>query len=322
MRPEYILVVGHGRSGTNFLLRLLNLSPITHCRNEPNELSSSPFRKLPCGWFKGPEHAVMDSLWDDAIRWTAERIGERDPRASLPKQHLYEIARRFGGERLTWGPRLRGLKTRLIPSARSPERLLPRWLGRRTVLREAVPVLKLLQVPGWAAWILAERPSVPMLHIVRHPGGFLNSWRNRYLAGRDPESVRIENIHRLERLCEVDTVWRRRLGSLEEMAVEESELWYWRYATETVHEAGEGSSRYHMIHYEELASNTVDVVHRVYGLCGLPWDSRIEDEINRGTANSRTIVDTWRKHLSHESLALIDRILEGSPTQHWWNART
>jgi len=30
--------------------------------------------------------------------------------------------------------------------------------------------------------VLVNRPQTAVLHIVRHPGGFLNSWRNRYLA--------------------------------------------------------------------------------------------------------------------------------------------
>jgi len=42
----YALVSGHGRSGTNWLLELLDLSPQTFRRSEPRGVETSPLRKL------------------------------------------------------------------------------------------------------------------------------------------------------------------------------------------------------------------------------------------------------------------------------------
>ena len=42
----YALLLGQGRSGTNYLLHLLNQSPLTHCRNEPDEVEDSALRRL------------------------------------------------------------------------------------------------------------------------------------------------------------------------------------------------------------------------------------------------------------------------------------
>ena len=42
MNPRrYVLIAGQGRSGTNWLLQILDLSSQTHCRNEPNDCIGS-----------------------------------------------------------------------------------------------------------------------------------------------------------------------------------------------------------------------------------------------------------------------------------------
>jgi len=43
---DYAVIVGHGRSGTNWLHKLFDLSEETYCRNEPHELSDSPISRF------------------------------------------------------------------------------------------------------------------------------------------------------------------------------------------------------------------------------------------------------------------------------------
>lgn len=42
----YLLIAGHERSGTNWLLEIFNLSPRTFCRNEPYGIDGSPLAAL------------------------------------------------------------------------------------------------------------------------------------------------------------------------------------------------------------------------------------------------------------------------------------
>lgn len=158
-----------------------------------------------------------------------------------------------------------------------------------------------------------------MLHIVRHPGGFLNSWRNRYLARRDPEAVSNANRARLKIVTEADPSSAALFGDIDQMCVEESELWYWRYATETIHAAGAALPAYKLIIYEKLAADPVGVARRVYEICGLPWHAAIQETIRKSSSDSTRIADAWRSNMRGESCELLDRIMEQSRMRQWWD---
>lgn len=316
---EYVLIVGQGRSGTNWLLSLLDFSPITHCRNEPNEIREGLLAKLPSPWVECDPQPELEAKWDDAVRWASTRLGERDSWIGSEKQHVYEFSRRLGLPRILERRRLRSLMALFLPSLRGSEWLMPRWMGSRIALEKALPVLKCVQVPGWAAWVSTNRASAQVLHIVRHPGGFLNSWRNRYLALHDSEAVSDANRARLKVVMEAAPSWARLLRHVDRMSVEESELWYWRYACETIHNAGVASPNYELIIYERLVADPVGMSRRIYDVCGLLWDDRIENACRRTSSDSKRISDSWRSHLSEEQSSLVTRILEGSLMQRWWD---
>ena len=58
------LIIGQGRSGTNMLLGFLDLSPKTHCRNEPNALPGCAFATLERHRFHVDDAADLEARWD------------------------------------------------------------------------------------------------------------------------------------------------------------------------------------------------------------------------------------------------------------------
>jgi hypothetical protein len=196
---------------------------------------------------------------------------------------------------------------------------MPFWVGSEAALERAVVVFKMIQIPGWVAWVLARRPSTKIVHIVRHPGGFLNSWRNRHLGVHDPEEVRTENRNRLDVIRTAHPEWAGRFGDIDAMAVGESELWYWRYATETINAAGAGKPQYHLILYEHLAADPTAVMRRVFEFSGLEWDDRIARRVRARSTESTSIAAAWRSKLSKEEVAHVERVLAGSPMERWWD---
>jgi hypothetical protein len=317
-RPDYVMIVGHGRSGTNWLLQLLNLSPETHCRNEPDEIKGSPLALLPCPWTKRERQPELDLNWGEAVQWAATRFGERDPRLPARKDHILELARRLRITRLAERPKLRSFASTFIASLRGHEWAGPAWVDRDILLKRALPVLKFVQVPGWAAWVLANRPRVAVLHIVRHPEGFLNSWRRRYLSARDPEAVSRANQQRLWQVAECDGAWRDRFGPVDQMTMDESELAYWWYACETIHRAGLENPRYRLIIYEGLAHDPIRTAQSLFQMCGLSWSRRIELDIVRTSATSKEIAGAWRQNRTRESEALVAKVLRESLMREWW----
>jgi hypothetical protein len=311
-RHDYALIVGQGRSGTNWLLELLDLSPETFCRNEPYGAVESPLNRLTTHrWVVRADQRELEAQWDDAIHWTRTHMGDRDPAVRVRKNHLYQAGRWLGAYRCVRGPRLRAVLGSVLPSLRGQEWEIPWWLGSRASLARSLPILKLVAPPGWATFVLRRRPAIPVLHIVRHPGGFLNSWSNRYLTSRDPEAVLRANLARLRDVVAADPSWGKRFGDIEAMNAEESELWYWHYANEVVFRAGSSVPGYRRIIYEELVQDPVRVMRRLYELCGLTWANSIESAVRR-TASTSDLAYGWRKRLDRDQQGLAERFAEGA----------
>ncbi len=311
--PDYGLIVGQGRSGTNWLLELFDLSPETFCRNEPHGSPGAPLTLLLRDrWVVREGAEALERDWNAAAAWSCGHIGPRDHMVRVPKWYLHDWARRFGVYRAARSSKLRRTLGLFWPPLRCAEWRIPWWLGSQQELQRSLPVLKLVQAPGWAAFVLRRRPQIPVFHIVRHPGGFLNSWLSRYLVKRDENEVRRANQLRLRQIADVDSQWATLFGDIGDMSAEESELWYWRYANQEIHRAGQGSNGYHLVIYEDLAADTVAIMKPLYRACGLQWMQSIEREMKARSARSAFIADAWRDKLTSEQVRLVEGFAEAA----------
>jgi len=318
-QSPYVLIAGRGRSGTNFLLELLDLSPHTHTRNEPNKLEGTRMAQLPGQWrVRDQDASIMEAHWDQAVHEAAFSMGERDHLAKAPKDFLRAIPRRLGLYKMVDGPRSRRILRTFIPSLRGAEWPLPRWIGNYRQLARALPILKINQSPGWIEWVLAHRPQARVLHIARHPGGFLNSWRNRWLTLQDRKEVRKLNYIRLATIADLCPQWAARFGDVEAMSVEESELWFWCYTNEVIYQAGRDSPNYMLVVYERLSSRAVEVAKEVYEFCGIDWTQEIAEKVREASADSPAISNSWQEKLSRQQIELVNRIFSESSISTWW----
>lgn len=317
--PPQVLIVGQGRSGTNWLLELLDLSPRTHCRNEPNEIEGAKLSQLASPHIDQPMPETFGAAWDAAVAAASRSVGERDRHAVSPKGYTWEPVRRLGGRQLMMKERSRRVLSAVMPALRQREWPLPWWLGRHEALERALPVLKFTQTPGWACWVLRHRPQVPVIHIVRHPAGFLNSWTKRYLPEMDRGVVRAENERRLRQIVAADASWEARFGDIGAMSVEQSELWYWVYANEVIFTAGRRTSSYMPVIYERVVADPMGIAREMYRRCGLEMDDRIERGVRASAVESQSIGKRWREQLPAEHVALAGNILQQSFMRDWWN---
>lgn len=315
---DYIMISGHGRSGTNWLLEVLNLSSHTYCRNEPNELNGSLLNGLGSEWIIENNGAALNETWDRAISKTEVSVGVRDQKIDRDKEFLRAFPKSIGIYRMINSSRLRRLISKLIPAVRCHEWLAPALVFRRNQMHEALTIIKVNQAPGWACWLLENRRRAAVLHIVRHPGGMLNSWKKRYLNKNVREKVEADNRDRLNKIARLTPVWRERFGDIDNMSVEESELWFWCYSTETVHTAGQFNERYRLILFDDLARNPDEGVRGVYEFCGLDYTPDIRDQVMALSENSEAIASSWKKTLSEKDREKIARICSGSPMTAWW----
>ena len=319
MRPKYILIVGQGRSGTNWLLDLLDLSVMTHCRNEPNKLETSLFSQLPSPLVRQSLDDVFGQKWNQAIASAALKMSGRDRIGNTGKSHLYELVRQFGGSYVLSKKKWRLLVSLVMPSLRQTDWLVPWWFANLHALEEASTVLKLNQIPAWAEWVLRNHSAILVIHIVRHPAGFLNSWRKRYLAKHDSVKVRRSNEERLTKIADSDKRWAKLFGNVRAMTLDELELWYWRYASETIDIAGDGQANYLRIIYEDLVSDTLKISKQLYEKCDLPWTLAIETGVFKSASSSNLIATAWRKNLLPEQISVVKKVMAGSFMSKWWD---
>ena len=317
---EHVVIFGHGRSGTTWLQALMNMSPDTHARNAIHQISGTPLAEWPKSVRPADEQAFLNA-WRCAVDHASARVSELDPLPNRPKTFLRDWAdytRAYS--HFMDKPLLRRMLSYFEPAFREHplEFRPPRWLVRPRSFATVTLVLKFVQVPNWADQVLRKCPEARVVHIVRHPGGYLSSWARRWLAGQAADQVREANRERLEAVGHVHPDWAQRWGDPAAMSVEESELWYWRYAAEQIHGAGEGRDHYLPITFEALAAEPVEMTRRLYAFSGLPWRGELEPRIKALCADSERIANQWRDRLGDSDVALIDSILEDSPLRSWW----
>ena len=105
LRP-YVIVVGHGRSGTNMVLDLFDCHRGTLCRNEPNELHGSAFTGLGDAMFGDPIPSDFADRWHAAVMQSMGSNGARD-RFGTDKNWLRGPLRARAGQAVMSKARLR-----------------------------------------------------------------------------------------------------------------------------------------------------------------------------------------------------------------------
>jgi len=322
MKYQNVFIFGHGRSGTNWLSRVLDFSRYTHCRIEPNELVGNPLGKFPDPWVVRSKRESFFSDWNDAVKWTHQRFGERDWLIAVNKEYLQPFSKELGLYRIMAGEKNRKLTASLFPRFGMPEYVMPPFIIDKKKLYESMLVMKLNQAPEWGVWLLINRPKTCVIQIVRHPGGVLNSWKNRYLSDEDRDMVLSENHRRLEMIASYDAEWASLFGNIRLMGLVESELWFWRYASEMIHRAGEGKGAYILCLFETLADNCCQIAKRIYHHLGLEWNQTIEQQVKKESKSSTQIASKWRDSLSDDEIEIVEKVLDGSPMQHWWEEKS
>lgn len=315
---DYIMISAYGRSGTNWLLKVLDLSAHTYCRNEPNELKDSMLNRLGSDWVLENDGAELNDMWDEAISKAAISIGVRDHKIRHHKDFFRIFARSSGAYRLASSSRVRRFINRIQPTTTCHEWLASPLVFRHNRMHEALTVIKINHAPGWACWLLENRRNAGVLHIVRHPAGMLNSWRNRYLNKNVYEKVAAENRDRLKKIARFAPVWRDRFGAIDNMSIEESELWFWRYSTESVHMTGQSNERYHLVLFEDLARDSDKAAREIYQFCGLDYTVDICNQVKKFSERSQSIADSWKNAISDQDMQKIRKICSGSPISKWW----
>lgn len=325
-RGRYSVVTGQGRSGTNWLLDMVDTSPETFCRSEPNALDGSPFEVLGPLWLNDVNVELWERQWDRVAALSLRSMGERDHPFPVRKDYVRSMAQKCGAIDRLHGRRSRKAMGVMMPSLRHSQWPFPAWAAAPDRLAGAHGVLKVNRANGLLRWILVARPDVPVVNIIRHPAGRHLSYTRRFLSAQDGAKVLATTHDQLRLIATHESAWKSRFGDIERMDHLESQMWIWRYVNESLEETGEGVANYHRVVYEELTADPVGHAERLYVALGLVWNASTQSAAHRMANHSvwgrvddpQSVAEAWRTELPSEDIERIDELLTESPLASLW----
>lgn len=295
-RPPLVLVTCAGRSGSKWMLRLLDFHNQTLCRNEPERMST---------WLKDPETPDWDAWYDRAMELGA-RVGFVDRAPAQAKDYMRGWVKRTRVDRVLYSRRFQNI------TGRRPEAPYPGVLYNAEKLANAQRVLKVINARYFICRALNETDHFPIIHMVRHPGGMLNSWLNRFSPTQDQDELFETQQGILRKIHKRDPAYESVSGPVEGKDLVELKLWCWRHAQDHILSEGAGHPRYMPVVFEHLSERPAEVMAPVYEMCGLEFTDAMHGLIREETARSKDIAGAWKAKLSDEQAALIERVLDGS----------
>ena len=108
-------------------------------------------------------------------------------------------------------------------------------------------------------------------------------------------------------------------GKIDVMSVQESELWFWRYHAESLHQTGAELANYELVIYEKLARDPISVMRQLYSRCKLLWSARVESAIRITSHGSEERARVWHHQLDPEHHELVGRVLRACTLRHCWD---
>jgi len=209
-------------------------------------------------------------------------------------------------------------------------------------MEEALLVLKINQCPALACWLLRNfAGKAVLIHILRHPGGVLNSWQRRFLDGKNEIMVSVNDRNRLESILALDkgvsaAVKAKITDFLNQNKNDtfHSAALYWLYANERIYECGRkinGSApgsrefdprktdNYLFVNYESFCKDPENVSKKLYSRLDLAFDENVKVQISRKSKDSVDISDKWKKSMPRERRMMVEDLLEGTLFEKMWH---
>lgn len=313
---QHVIVTGHGRSGTNLVLDLLDCSSQTLCRNEPNEVLKSGFDALGEGFFPPAVPDRDAELFGNSLVAAKKRVSVRD-RFPLPVNYKSHFQYSFGLKRFM---DLRGRRPsrkilRVVKGADySEEWGIPDLFLKTSAFRSAVPVYKILLWSGRIAASHATLNGQKVIHVVRDPQSFIMSWYARYVGSVEggDEKVFYDNMRSALQIAEHFGHDASAMRAFSVPGLIESELWRWRFVNEHLYCNLKGSPRYLPIIYKQIMSGKVATAERMADFCGLPFDKAFAKRVG----DNENVLFKQRKDPVIDRAIVAERIetvMKGSP---------
>lgn len=311
---HFILISGNGRSGSNRLLDILDRSPFTACRNEMDEVPGGEFWDPTVGvkLFREDLTPERQKKLELAVSRASQRRSSSDRPPKVAKAHFRP---QWLSEAIHWATskdKLRALmgRTPLLDTAN--EWNLTSLYADPAKLAETMLVMKLNGGPSWTLHLHDTDPNARIIHNIRDPRAYLNSWYNRFVMQTDLSDFEhnFPDVPRI--LAHYGQDHAEQLHDFSKESLMEIELWRWRYTNEALHLGLAGSDRAITVTYADVDADPRAAAEKVYAFAGLEFNDEVAELV-------QTMRNTLfaKKHSVKLENTLIDelaeKVLDGSP---------
>ena len=317
MELKPILLFGMPRSGTTWLGKVFDSHPQTLYRHEPDS-GGCLDAALPLF----PDAAQAARYQAAAERFVGALPLDRSLRVSgkLPlfaKAYRGPLAQRAHQWMVLGGK----VAARWLPLREVPPLIASDYAGPIHVVWKSIESLGRLGVFARAL------PAARLVHIVRHPCGYVASVFGGEARGLLPGSVPASEDYGILDLLLATEQGRRRGLTLEffrGLAPEERLAWRWLLYNEKALEDIAASTNASTVRYEDLCRDPSGGYRALFGFAGLSWDAQTEAFVSHSVSSEQAAyfsvfkdperaANGWRSKLTADQQRRILRVVAGTP---------
>lgn len=240
----------------------------TLCRSEVHALDGD-FGQLPVTTSQDALPADFNDQWSAAVASSIGKMSRRDRMKVDGKSYLNLAAR-------VVVPVLGKTRLRKVVLVGDPDE----WTIPRICMRPNVTIVPVFKIMSRPSWLLRSHPVLSdqiVIHTLRNPADYLNSWWKRWALKIGPEEV-YRRVCALAAPIYEQNAWP---ALPEEYSIENlvrAQLSLWRRSNGLVSQLSE-SPRYGLFRYEGVSSDPTGEAARIYDLAGLEFDDEIRQYV-------------------------------------------
>ncbi len=244
----------------------------TLCRSEVHALDGD-FGKLATAETHDALPADFNDLWSAAVASSIDKMSRRDRMKIEGKSYLNLSAR-------VVVPALRKTRLRKVVLAGDPDE----WNIPRICIRPSETIVPVLKIQSRQSWLLRSHPALPdqtVLHTLRNPADYLNSWWKRWVSKIGTEEV-YRRVSALAAPIYEQHGWPALPAEYSIENLMRAQLSIWRRSNGLINQLS-GSPRYGLFRYEDVSSDPTGEAARLYELADLEFN----DETRQNVATMR-----------------------------------